>query len=503
MWAKTDFVLALMSIFVGLTSCSITGRPQNGPECCRALKGTLPDDTFVSNTSVYNAEYHDYWSSTENLNPSCVFLPDSADKVARAVQLFARLNCQWAIRGAGHSPIPGAANIDGGILLATDKLSTIEIEDGYVRVGAGNRLGTVYNATDPHNLVPIIGRYEDVGLGLAVGAGFSFLCNREGLTIDNVLNYEVVIANGTIVNANSTSNPDLFWALKGGNNNFGVVTHYHLRTFPTNGTVYGGNIVHPESSFDGVAELFYDYFTYQAIADELTHVMPSYEYIGSTDVASAVSLVVYNEAVDELPPILQPWLEVPYVSDTFSRRTYGSLAQEEGSGVFDGSAVDQRLFSVFPDKQFLKEAWDIQLQWLRDRKDVPGLVGVQVPMPITPNQVAQGVAKGGNALGLESTNKGKSIVVILMLLNFSNLSDLPRLRVEHNLLMEKLVDLAKKRGVYHPYIMLTYSGAGQQAIASYGSDSVARLHKIAKAYDPTSVFQRLVPGGQKLPGFGV
>lgn len=72
--------------------------------------------------------------------------------------------------------------------------------------------------------------------------------------------------------------------------------------------------------------------------------------------------------------------------------------------------MDQRLFSVFPDREFLKEAWDMQLQWLRDRKDVPGLVGVQVPMPITPNQVAQGVAKGGNALGLDATNEGKSIV---------------------------------------------------------------------------------------------
>lgn len=72
--------------------------------------------------------------------------------------------------------------------------------------------------------------------------------------------------------------------------------------------------------------------------------------------------------------------------------------------------MDQRLFSVYADREFLKEAWKIQLKWLRAHRDVPGLVGVQVPMPITPNQVAQGVAKGGNALGLESTNKGKSIV---------------------------------------------------------------------------------------------
>jgi FAD/FMN-containing dehydrogenase len=257
------------------------------------------------------------------------------------VKLFTSLECQWAIKGRGHSPIPGAANIDGGILLSTAELNDIDInhEDGYVRVGAGNPLGAVYDALDPHDLVPIIGRYQDVGLGLALGAGFSFLCNREGFTIDNTLNYEVVIANGSIVNANNQSNPDLYWALKGGNNNFGVVTHYHLKTFPYNGTVFGGNIVHPESSFDGVAELFYDYDTRQAVEDHMTHVMPAYDYIGATDEAFAESLVVYNENVTQLPPILEPWLEIPYTNTTLSQRTYSSLAKEEGSGVFDGEAL--------------------------------------------------------------------------------------------------------------------------------------------------------------------
>jgi FAD/FMN-containing dehydrogenase len=329
---------------------------------CRALKAVLPDDTFIPNSTVYTAEYQNFWcklnvlesrsalctrdkltktASTEDLNPACVFLPNTTKKVARAVQLFTHLNCQWAIRGGGHSPIPGAANIDGGVLIGTNHLNAIDInhKQGYVRVGAGNRLGAVYNALDPHNLVPIVGRYEDVGLGLAVGAGFSYLTNREGLTIDNVLNYEVVLANGKVVNANKNSHSDLFWALKGGNNNFGIVTHFHLKTFPYNGTVYGGNIIHPESAFDQVADLFYDYHTHQAVDDVLTHAMPSYNYIGATDVARAESLVVYNAPVDELPPILQPWLEVPYQNDTLSRRTYGSLAREQGDGIFNGLAL--------------------------------------------------------------------------------------------------------------------------------------------------------------------
>ncbi|PKY09117.1 FAD-binding domain-containing protein [Aspergillus campestris IBT 28561] len=120
-------------------------------------------------------------------------------------------------------------------------MPAVEIRDGNADVYAG---------LDPHNLSTIIGRYDTIGLGLALGAGISFFLDSEGLTIDNVLNYHVVLANGSIVDANATSNPDLFWALKGGNNSFGVVTHFDLRVLHTPGDVYGGIILYPESSLD-------------------------------------------------------------------------------------------------------------------------------------------------------------------------------------------------------------------------------------------------------------
>ena len=85
----------------------------------------------------------------------------------------------------------------------------VQLQEGYIRVGAGATLGSVYEALDPYNLSAVIGRYKKVGLGLAVGAGFSYFSNSEGLTIDNVVNYEVVLANGTIVNTNASSHNDL------------------------------------------------------------------------------------------------------------------------------------------------------------------------------------------------------------------------------------------------------------------------------------------------------
>lgn len=157
------------------------------------------------------------------------------------MKLLGKNTCTFAVKGRGHSSLPGAANIDNGVTIHTSHLNktTIDFEGESVRVGAGNSLGNIYRALGPQNLVAILGRYEKVGLKLALGAGLSFLNNRDGLAVDNVLSYEAVLANGTVINTSRESHPDLHWALKGGSNNFAVVSSYVLRTFKT---PYGGFI---------------------------------------------------------------------------------------------------------------------------------------------------------------------------------------------------------------------------------------------------------------------
>ncbi|KAL2016719.1 hypothetical protein VTK56DRAFT_3148 [Thermocarpiscus australiensis] len=124
-------------------------------------------------------------------------------------------------------------------------------------------------------------------------------------------------------------------------------------------------------------------------------------------------------------------------------------------------------------------------------------------MPITPRAAVEGAENGGNVLGLTgpgTRNIGnRTLGTLYFGVTFNNLSDAPKVLPAHDEFVKSMEQLAKDRGLWHPYIMLTYSGYDQPAIASYGQDNVAFLREVQAKYGPTHAFQRLVPGGQKLP----
>lgn len=110
---------------------------------------------------------------------------------------------------------------------------TVSADNTTVSVSPGNRWVDVYAALDPYNLYVIGGRLKTIGVpGLSLIGGFHYLINKYGYSMDNILSYSVVLGNGTQVIANSTSNPDLFWALKGGANNYGIVTTFVYQALP-------------------------------------------------------------------------------------------------------------------------------------------------------------------------------------------------------------------------------------------------------------------------------
>jgi FAD/FMN-containing dehydrogenase len=202
------------------------------------------DEAYESTRMVYNKMI----DKRPTLIVRCV---DVADVIA-AVDYARSNNMLTAIRGGGHNG-GGLGTCDGGIVIDLSTMKGVRVDSTArtVRVGAGCVWGDVDHATHPYGLAVPTGFISTTGVGgLTLGGGIGYLTRQYGLTIDNLISADVVLADGSVVTADENTNTDLFWALRGGGGNFGVVTSFEFRAHPVR-TVYAGPTFWPlEQSVD-------------------------------------------------------------------------------------------------------------------------------------------------------------------------------------------------------------------------------------------------------------
>ncbi|KAJ5109473.1 hypothetical protein N7456_006148 [Penicillium angulare] len=194
----------------------------------------------------YSTDLTKYWSAAcGDLKPTCIAAPSSAAEMAQIVKQLHNVDTLFAVKSGGHNPNNGFASIQDGLLISTKNLDQVDYneDDQTAVIGPGLSWEEAQKGLDGTGRAVVGGRLGGVGIGgYMLGGGMSFLSTQYGWAANNVANFEVVLANGTIVNANEKENTDLFASLKGGGNNLGIVTAYTMDTHPI-GKVWGGNYI--------------------------------------------------------------------------------------------------------------------------------------------------------------------------------------------------------------------------------------------------------------------
>jgi FAD/FMN-containing dehydrogenase len=187
------------------------------------------------------------WNGMVAREPALVARPASAEDVATLVDVARQHGLLLSVKGGGHN-IAGTAVAPDGLLLDMSGMREVSVdpEARLAHVGPGCLLGDVDRATQAHGLATVLGFISETGVaGLTLGGGLGYLARRFGWTVDNLEEAEVVTADGRVRTANRQENADLFWALRGGGGNFGVVTRFTFRLHEVGPTVYGGLIAWP------------------------------------------------------------------------------------------------------------------------------------------------------------------------------------------------------------------------------------------------------------------
>ncbi|WP_312178395.1 FAD-binding oxidoreductase [Arthrobacter sp.] len=246
--------------------------PQPGDSLYPALADALSGTVTLPGDEGYEA-HRRVWNGMIDVLPAAIVRAGGPDDVAPVLAFAQATGLPLAVRGGGHN-VAGNGTVDGGIVLDVGGLRTVEVDPiaGTVTVGGGATLADIDEATAPFGLAVPIGVVSQTGVaGLALGGGVGWMTRSHGLSVDNLLGADVVLADGRMVHASPQEEPELFWGLRGGGGNFGVVTSFTFRAWPVPETVYSGNLIYRADRFENA---LYAFSAWSAdVPDELTTIV--------------------------------------------------------------------------------------------------------------------------------------------------------------------------------------------------------------------------------------
>lgn len=248
--------------------------PNLSPQCDALISANLSHAVHLASSPLYSALVKGSWTKDTQRTPYCFVVPSTAAEVSQAINALKSAGNgagDWhiAIRSGGHGSY-NQNSITNGVVIDLTHLNATDYnpETKIASIGTGARWGEVYSALQEHEVSVTGGRQSPVGVGgLTLGGGVGWTTPRTGFACDNVVNYEVVLASGEVINANASCHSDLWRALKGGSSNFGIVTRFDIETFPASNITLERRTIGPEHT-DEYIDAIVDYANLDQSHDE-------------------------------------------------------------------------------------------------------------------------------------------------------------------------------------------------------------------------------------------
>jgi len=318
-----------------------------------------------------------------------------------------------------------------------------------------------------------------------------------GLACDNVISYELVTACGRVINVSRTSYPDLYWALRGGGNNFGLVTKFTVVAIPRAPTMWGGSRVYTEAQFPALIKSYYN-LGMSATKDPKAHQILSFGSGGAQlgrisqielDYADPIANASVLSEYNAIPGALSDGTGIVSLANLTTSLDGQPTAGHRQSFWTWTAKLDVDMAST------IKDIYFEELPSVLNATNVLPALALQV---ITEPIIEKTQMNGGNALGLDPKNG--PLILVLLVVSWSDSADDDRIHKFSALVKERSVAAAKAKGLHSDYMYMNYGSQYQDIIAGYGSANKARLIAISKEYDPSAVFEKLQPGYFKLTG---
>ncbi|KAL4936970.1 hypothetical protein BDV06DRAFT_227390 [Aspergillus oleicola] len=459
----------------------------------------LGDVLYLPGQEAYSDRVVSHWSQTAQLRPWAIVQPRNTEEVSKTVKAIVDVpDLKFAVRSGGHMQWAGASSIEDGITIDLGLVAstTYNAETEVASLQPGGTWAVSYKELEKHGRMVAGGREGKVGIaGLLTGGGKTFYTCRVGWGCDQVINYEIVLADGRIVNANDTENPELFRALKGGGNNFGIVTRFDMETFAEK-NIWNVSRTISKSHTAEVASVFID-FTKNVTAAPDDHILVMWVYTPKAEEHVIVLDLMNLDGVEDADT-LGGFLSIPGQGDDYTASVATKL---ESFIVPTGGHHTWFTLTFKADLRIVLKAaqvYEALIETIKTHIPDHNFSSQMVLQPLAASFAEHSVARSGNMLGLERMKDDCVILVCSLEVQSAELNEMvgrPALKVA----IDEVEAFAKSVDGDVDFRYLNYCDGSQDPIARYGEENVKKMREVSAKVDPEGVFQKRVPGGFKIP----